>query len=234
MPTQRLRSPRYSDQRSPARRRKKHNRNVIWLDEHLSRPRSRSPRALLHVQEVVRSQVVPFPPGGRKERPPVNRRDVVFLPPFLDPLVVDGVSGRGDLTCDLGIGASQGAEQIVERRKHGARLYREKYSLQPGSIAPETGESPRLTISRMGRGKTPIEFNRLLAQRLRAARIGAGYDKMPGFAREVGVEWETYKKWEQGKTPIPHHHILRVCELTGKDANYFYGMAPEQLRKAAS
>lgn len=76
----------------------------------------------------------------------------------------------------------------------------------------------------MGRAKTPVQFNKQLAERLKAARIAAGYDTKEPFAKALGVELERYKKWESGRTPIQHEFIPRACELTGKDANYFYAV----------
>jgi transcriptional regulator with XRE-family HTH domain len=78
----------------------------------------------------------------------------------------------------------------------------------------------------MGRAKTPVQFNKALAARLRAARIAAGYDTQAPFAKELGIELERYKKWESGRTPIQHEFLPRVCELTGKDANFFYAIQP--------
>lgn len=150
------------------------------------------------------------------------RGHAVLLPPLLDPLEVDPEFRR-----DSGARPTEHRKQVV-KRLHAPSVTGDGYSLQVGTIDPATSARGPRTLSGMGRGRTPVEFNRLLAQRLRAARIGAGYDKMPPFARLVGVEWETYKKWEQGKTPIPHHHLSRVSELTGKDANFFYGQAREQ------
>jgi transcriptional regulator with XRE-family HTH domain len=66
--------------------------------------------------------------------------------------------------------------------------------------------------------------------RLKAARIAAGFDSQPPFAKALGIELERYKKWESGRTPIQHEFIPAACELTGKDANYFYGVpAREQV-----
>ena len=88
----------------------------------------------------------------------------------------------------------------------------------------------------MGRARSPIQFNKNFAELLRAARIAAGYRRAEDFARDLGVAYERYKKWESGRTPIQHEYIPLACELTGKDANYFYGMAPnpaEQRQRQA-
>jgi len=65
--------------------------------------------------------------------------------------------------------------------------------------------------------------------RLKAARIAAGYDTQKPFAAALGIELERYKKWESGRTPIQHEYLADVCELTGKDPNYFYGVQAREM-----
>jgi transcriptional regulator with XRE-family HTH domain len=65
--------------------------------------------------------------------------------------------------------------------------------------------------------------------RLKAARIAAGYDTQPPFAKALGIELERYKKWESGRTPIQHEYLTQVCDLTGKDPNYFYGVQSREV-----
>jgi hypothetical protein len=88
----------------------------------------------------------------------------------------------------------------------------------------------------VGRAKTPVQFNKELALRLRSARVAAGYDSMGPFAKALGIELERYKKWESGRTPFQHEYMTGICALTGKDANYFYGIrtAAEQPAKRAA
>lgn len=83
----------------------------------------------------------------------------------------------------------------------------------------------------MGRARSPVQFNKDIAARLKAARIAAGYENAREFATLLGVEYERYKKWESGRTPIQHEYIPRACELTGKDANYFYGIRTATAEK---
>lgn len=84
----------------------------------------------------------------------------------------------------------------------------------------------------MGRAKTPVQFNKELALRLKSARVAAEYFSQPPFAKALGIELERYKKWESGRTPFQHEYLPKICELTGKDANYFYGLsAKEQAAK---
>jgi len=106
---------------------------------------------------------------------------------------------------------------------------RDGLSRQVAAIVPVTDLQAGQTISGMGRARTPIQFNKELAMRLKAARIAAGYDTQPPFAKALGIELERYKKWESGRTPIQHEYLTQVCELTGKDPNYFYGIQSKEL-----
>jgi transcriptional regulator with XRE-family HTH domain len=85
----------------------------------------------------------------------------------------------------------------------------------------------------MGRGVAPTRFKSEFAERLKAARIAAGYATQQEFATVLGVPIERYKKWESGRTPMPHQYIPGACDLTGQDANYFFKVAPRVLRKTA-
>lgn len=78
----------------------------------------------------------------------------------------------------------------------------------------------------MGRGITSPRFKDDFAERLRAARISAGYRTQKEFAERSGIPLENYKKYESGRTPIPHRLMGLVCELIDKDANYLYGIEP--------
>lgn len=87
----------------------------------------------------------------------------------------------------------------------------------------------------MGRGVPPTKFKSEFAERLKAARITAGYATQQEFATAMGVPIERYKKWESGRTPMPHQYIPAACELTGQDANYFFRVAAKAaaMRKTA-
>lgn len=57
-----------------------------------------------------------------------------------------------------------------------------------------------------------------VAQRLKAAREGAGYTQ-PGFAELLGVEEKTYAKYERQKSPSPitQHLIGPICRILDLD-----------------
>jgi transcriptional regulator with XRE-family HTH domain len=86
----------------------------------------------------------------------------------------------------------------------------------------------------MGRGVTPTKYKQELAERLKAARLMAGYDTQQAFAKALGVEWERYRKWESGRTPVPHQYVPLVCELLDIDPNFLFLGAPKAAaRKTA-
>lgn len=95
-------------------------------------------------------------------------------------------------------------------------------SRQGPSIIPVTVLEARRTIVPMGRGTTPARFKNEFAVRLKAARIVAGYKTQKALAAEIGIDWERYKKWESGRTPIPHQYVRTVCDLLNIDANYLF------------
>lgn len=108
----------------------------------------------------------------------------------------------------------------------------DELSRQARRIIPVTTLPVERTICPMGRGSVPSKFKSVFAARLRAGRIAAGYESQQQFAAALGVQWERYKKWESGRTPMPHQYIPIACELMDKDANYLFGVHVK-ARKAA-
>ena len=105
---------------------------------------------------------------------------------------------------------------------HGPDCAGDELSRQGPSIIPVTVLEARRTIVPMGRGTTPARFKNEFAVRLKAARIVAGYKTQKALAAEIGIDWERYKKWESGRTPIPHQYVRTVCDLLNIDANYLF------------
>lgn len=89
------------------------------------------------------------------------------------------------------------------------------------------------TISPMGRGVTPARFRAALADKLRSARVVAGYETQQQAATALGVGLDRYRKWESGRTPIPAQYVPVVCELFGIDANYLFSVEAKVARKSA-
>jgi hypothetical protein len=125
------------------------------------------------------------------------------------------------------------ASENVGKGLHVPNSAGDELSRQVDSMIPVTKTRPNRTISPMGRGTTPTRFKNEFADRLRAARIAAGYQTQMEFAQALGVPIERYKKWETGRTPMPHQYIPEACELLDKDANYFFRVTPRVIRKTA-
>lgn len=130
-----------------------------------------------------------------------------------------------------GVPAIENGFEVVHRPDNGG------YKLSRQGSTAFTVRRPALTGDNpgMGRARSPVQFNKEIADRTKAARIAAGYEKIEEFADLMRVGYERYRKWESGRTPIQHEYVERFCELTGKDANYLYGFRPaaqEQVRKS--
>jgi hypothetical protein len=218
--------------------RKRSKRHVVRPPKLLDRSRTGSrappfratPLAHVHGEEIVSENVLAFPLGGRDQRRPVLVRDVPAALPLDHTPMTDTDRSRhfGE-----GLPAS---EEVLERSKigggsgfHNPLIEGDGLSRQAVSIVPVTRLRRVGTISHMGRARTPVQFNKELALRLKSARVAAGYGTQGPFAKALGIELERYKKWESGRTPIQHEFIPAACELTGKDANYFYGVPAREL-----
>lgn len=79
------------------------------------------------------------------------------------------------------------------------------------------------------------------SEKLRNARISAGYKTQTAMARTLGIERLRYAAWEAGRAEPPMEMIARICNLTGVSADYLLGlsdradlhtMAPPQKFKA--
>lgn len=192
--------------------------NVISLFARARRPkRTRA----VHDKEIISGQLLAFPSKRTQQCGPMTDGDPAALFPLLNELEMNP-----EVSPHLGDGFP--LTKNVVQSLHTDRIVGTAIPCQSGSGFPATDGQRKSRIPRMGRTKSPAEFNRLFSERLRAARISAGYDSMPPFAKAIGVEWERYKKWESGRTAVPHEHLPRICELTGKDPNFFYGMAEQQ------
>lgn len=186
---------------------------VTWLA--IRRQSRGSPS--VHSQQIISGQVVPFPGHGGNQSRPRGGRDALALPPFKDgPMTLAQIAGH----------FSQGGPAVEDGGEalHGAYIARDGLSRQGGPRFPVPLVLPKPENKRMGRARSPVQFNKDLALRLKSARVAAGYQRAEDFAKELGIGYERYKKWESGRTPIQHEYIPRACELTGKDANYFYGL----------
>lgn len=195
---------------------------VIALDSR------RTTDALVHIKKGIGGQVLPFRLRGKDEGGPMLIRNTAPLVPLLDGLVL------------LTDSKSQGCGAIppIEHSLQGKGLHvpdsaGDKYSRQAVPMIPVTALKPPRTMCPMGRGVAPTRFKSEFAERLKAARIAAGYATQQEFAAVLGVPIERYKKWESGRTPMPHQYIPAACELTGQDANYFFKVTARVFKKTA-
>lgn len=80
------------------------------------------------------------------------------------------------------------------------------------------------------RVSTPKDFKDGFARRLRAART-LKYEQASDFAAELGLPANTYSKYENGRTLLPHHLIPRVCELLGIELKTLFVMERSAVKK---
>lgn len=52
----------------------------------------------------------------------------------------------------------------------------------------------------------------------------AGYSSAAAFARELGVQEETYRGWERGRTEPNIGQLCRIIALTKVEANFLLGL----------
>lgn len=194
--------------------------NVIQLPTRPHTATGAAPR--MHDQEIISGKLFAFPLQRVQNARPMLVRDLPALPPLLDAL-----PREARVIGEIGVGFPA-AEQLSESL-HMTLIAGDGLSRQAAPIVPVTDFRAPRTIGDMGRARTPVQFNKEFAMRLKAARIAAGYDTQKPFAMALGIEPERYKKWESGRTPIQHEYLTQVCELTGKDPNYFYGVQARDI-----
>jgi len=66
------------------------------------------------------------------------------------------------------------------------------------------------------------------AQRLRKARLAAGYKSAAKMAGVLGLEEATYRKYERGDSEPSYDTLVRVCEVLKITPNYLLPMACDQ------
>ena len=72
------------------------------------------------------------------------------------------------------------------------------------------------------------------AERLKSARVNAGYEHAKDFADALGVEAPTYRYWERGQAQPDLTTLTRICILLGVDANYLLPIGNKGRGKAHS
>lgn len=175
----------------------------------------------VHRKQLGSADVLAFPFERLDDGGPRRRRDASALAPLGDgPMTLANV--RSHLSDRVPAG-----EQLFEGF-HAPDTTGYKLSRKARAVFPVRRHGVGTDNLRMGRARSPAQFNKEIASRTRAARIAAGFGNAKEFAEKwLGVEYERYKKWEGGRTPIQHEYIARFYELTGKDANYLFDIRPE-------
>lgn len=56
--------------------------------------------------------------------------------------------------------------------------------------------------------------------RMRAARISAGYESAEQFAKDVGTEPHTYRKYERGEAFPPLDSLIEISRFTDKSLDF--------------
>jgi transcriptional regulator with XRE-family HTH domain len=69
----------------------------------------------------------------------------------------------------------------------------------------------------------------IYGERLKAVRLGLGYDKIRAFAEALDVHEDTYRAWERGDNMVPPGIITKLFELHSVDHNWIYLGDPSRL-----
>lgn len=81
------------------------------------------------------------------------------------------------------------------------------------------------------RATTPAVFREQFARRLRAARA-LKYELAQDFAADLGIPANTYAKYENGRSLMPHHLIQPTCDLLGIEIKTLFEFEKKAARKA--
>ena len=68
------------------------------------------------------------------------------------------------------------------------------------------------------------------AKELCKARLRAGFPSAEGFAKKIGIEPHTYRKYERGESPPSMEVLIRICENLGITPN---DLIPAPTKKAS-
>lgn len=182
-------------------------------------------------KKVVSAELLPFRPRRRDDCGPGPVRDATTLLPFLD-VPVRFPDRIGELR-NGGPPVEQGIQMIKGCGLHTAEYDTDELSNQGRTTRPVTKQGHQRTICPMGRGVSKGDFIKDFCDRVRSARITAGYNDPKEFAKLMEIEYDTYLRYES-RTLLPHRYIEKFLKLTDADARIlFSGRRPEQ-RKTGS
>lgn len=199
----------------------------IRIDESSARPRRVGPprkRPRVHRKKHVYGKVLAFPLDRINNRTPVLRGDPASLPGLLQsPLMNPGISGH--------VGDGVPAVKNISNGLHAGLIALDYMSSKGPTTLPVTPACVKRTIRPMSRTVTPTQFKKGFCQRLKAARIHAGFEQ-EDIAKALNVLPNTYSKYEK-RTLMPHHLIPSACELLGIEMGYLYGEMTRRRKMAA-
>lgn len=181
----------------------------------------------VHREQVISTKLLAFPLESANERRPSGMRDPLALLPLL---------GSPERDADVVGHFRDGVPALKDIRHglHSTECAGDGLSRQVSPNIPVTARGRARTMCPdMGRGTTPTKFRGEFADRLRSARITAGYRTQAEFAAVLRVGLERYKKWESGRTPMPHQYVKSACHLLHVDANFLFDTEPRAARKTA-
>lgn len=151
---------------------------------------------------------------------PVLRRNTPPVAPLIDRPraatyfvghVLDAIPDRKDILQSSNLG-------VV----HADCVTPDNQSSQRRTDRPVTTQGTDRTMRPMGKATTPAKFKRMFCNRVRSARILAGYTQ-DQVARELGIKPDTYSKYER-RSPMPHYLVPRTCELLRVAPDDLYGI----------
>ena len=69
-----------------------------------------------------------------------------------------------------------------------------------------------------------------MGERLKRARLNAGFSTMKQVSDALGLERTRYLKWEHGDAVPSLDMLVRLCRLFGVSADYLLGLEEEEAR----
>lgn len=176
-------------------------------------------KSSMHSEQVISRQFFPIPGGRLDKQRPMLLRNRAPLAPLADA-VKGGIYriGKGGRR----VKKTKDLFDIGKTRLHrNILLTEDSLSRQEVISRPVTKNSPPPTMARMSKTATPRKFREQFCERLRAARIAAGYSEGADFARALGILPNTYAKYET-RSYLPNHLIPKVCELLDIEIDYLF------------
>lgn len=181
----------------------------------------------MHSQQVVSADALALPVGGvNHSGPRVLGNSLPLLP------LCDGPNGFADIGGHVGHRGPKG-KQLLDGHDT-LKNTRDSLSRQGGTRPPVTRPKRVGTMCPVmgSRATTPKEFREAFARRLRAARE-LKYERASDFAADLGIPPNTYSKYENGRSLLPHHLIPRACELLGIEIRQLFEFERKAARKIA-